>query len=65
MAKIITNFTATFCYVEVYDIIVFPKSFEEHKEQLSKVVEAKSNANMKILFEKCKFYNEEVEFLSH
>lgn len=53
------------CLVYVDDIIVFGRTFDEHLENLSLVLDALRAANITLKASKCKLLCEEIQFLGH
>lgn len=51
--------------VYIDDIIIFARSFEEHKKNLIEVLNALKAANLKLKLSKCNFCQEKVTFLGH
>ncbi|CAF4657534.1 unnamed protein product, partial [Didymodactylos carnosus] len=54
-------------YVVVYldDILIFSKTFEDHKRHLNEVLSILNQANFQVNPEKCTITVREIEFLSH
>ncbi len=54
-------------FVAIYldDIIIYSKTFEEHIEHVTKVLEKLREANLMIKLRKCKFFKAEISFLGH
>lgn len=53
------------CLVYMDDIIVFGRSFEEHMDNLTQVLDALRAANITLKPSKCKLFCEEIQFLGH
>ncbi|KFM63976.1 Retrovirus-related Pol polyprotein from transposon 17.6, partial [Stegodyphus mimosarum] len=53
------------CLIYLDDIIIVGKSFEEHLENLRKVLQKLKEANLKLCPAKCKLFRQEVTFLGH
>jgi len=51
------------CHVYMDDIIIFSNSIEQHYKNLNKIINIR--ANMKISFEKSKFFKREPSFLGY
>ena len=61
--KVFVNLNWKQCIVYLDDVIIFAKTFEEHIERLSNVLERIKAANLKCKIEKCKFAVDEVKYL--
>ena len=53
------------CLVYMNDVIVYSTSLQEHMQNVSKICESLSKANMKIQLDKSEFLHKEVAFLGH
>jgi len=53
------------CLVYIDDIIVFAKTFEEHKERLQAVFEKLETFGLKLKPSKCSFFQNSVKYLGH
>ena len=54
-------------FVAIYldDIIIYSKTFEEHVEYITKILEKLREANLIIKLRKCKFFETEIPFLGY
>jgi len=52
-------------FVYIDDLVIFSNSFEQHLLHLEKVFKILAENGLKVNFEKCSFFKEEVELLGH
>ncbi len=62
---ILQEYLDNFIAVYLDDIIIYSKTFEEHVEHVTKVLEKLRKANLIIKLRKCKFFEAEIPFLGH
>lgn len=62
---VLRKFIGKFAYVYMDDIIIFSKTKEEHLEHLSQIIQALTEAHMRISSEKSFFFWDKIEFLGH
>ena len=65
MNHILQEYLDDFIAVYLDDIIIYLKTFEEHIEHITKVLEKLREANLMIKLRKCKFFEAEISFLGH
>ncbi len=65
MNHILQEYLDDFIAVYLDDIIIYLKTFEEHIEHITKVLEKLREANLMIKLKKCKFFEAEISFLRH
>jgi hypothetical protein len=53
------------CLIYLDDVVIFSKTFDEHIERLSTVLDRIRTAGLKLKPEKCQFFQSEVIFLGH
>ena len=53
------------CMVYIDDILIIGKTFEEHLENLRKILEHLRKANLRLKAQKCKFMRDKVGYLGH
>ena len=53
------------CYVYVYDILIMEKTFEEHLENIAKVLNWLQEAGLKLKPGKCHFLMKQVQYLRY
>jgi hypothetical protein len=53
------------CLVYLDDIIVIGRTFQEHLDNLRKVFQRLRGAHLKMIPEKCRFFQKEVRYLGH
>jgi hypothetical protein len=63
MDKILAGLDFVRCYKD--DIVVYSDSIEEHKKHLKEVFERLMAHGLKLHPEKCKFFQEQIEYLGH
>lgn len=62
---IIRPFIGKFAYVYMDDILIFSKTKEEHFDHIKAIIQAITDANMKISSKKSHFFATKTEFLGH
>src|SRR6266498_4312390 len=65
MNQVLRKYLGKFVLVYLDDIIIYSKTFEEHKEHVKLVFEALRAASLMIKPKKCKFAQKELRFLGH
>ena len=65
MDMVLAGLQWTSCLVYLDDIVIFGKSFDEHLQNLSIVLQRIREANLKLQPTKCSLCREEVSFLGH
>src|ERR1051325_10896018 len=65
MNHILMEYLDEFVVVYIDDILIYSKTFEEHLEHLEKIFEKLKEANLMIKLKKCKFGEQNIEFLGH
>ena len=65
MQKVLRGLSWKICLTYLDDIIVMSKSFDEHLENLSKVISCLQKADLKLHPKKCDLFKEKVSFLGH
>lgn len=65
MERVLRGLSWKICLVYLDDIIVFSKSFDEHLENLGKVINCLKEADLKINPQKCNLFKDQVKFLGH
>lgn len=65
MERVLRGLSWKICLVYLDDIIVFSKSFDEHLENLGKVIKCLKEADLKINPQKCNLFKDQVKFLGH
>ena len=65
MKLALANLQWVTCLINIDDIIVFGKSFEEHMHRVEDVVAGLEMAGLKLRAEKCYILQREVAFLGH
>jgi len=65
MNRILLPLIGNCLFVYINDIVVYSKSPEEHLKHLQQVFEIFSKYNLSLNLQKCKFFQEQVEVLSH
>lgn len=63
MTEVLQPYLGVFCNVYIDDIVVYSKSDADHAKHLSLVLEALSNASLKLNFKKSAFFQRQVTFL--
>src|SRR6266498_545547 len=65
MNQVLKKYLGKFILVYLNDIIIYSKTFEEHKEHVRLVFEALQAASLMMKLRKCKFAQKELQFLRH
>src|SRR6266498_4925298 len=65
MNQVLRKYLGKFVLVYLDDIIIYFKTFEEHKEHVRLVFEALRAASLIMKLKKCKFAQKELRFLEH
>lgn len=65
MNAILKDYINKICVVYLDDILIFSTSLEEHKDSITKIFNVLRENNLKIQFDKCKFFTKETEYLGH
>lgn len=66
LVNIIKKFNLSkFCVNYIDDIMIFSKTFEEHLNQITLLLDAIKEEGLKLKFTKCKFAKNEVKYLGH
>lgn len=63
MDQVLEGIDFVYCYLD--DVLIAGKNFEECKERLLIVLERLSQANIKVNWDKCRFFVTELEYLGH
>nr|KAG5687855.1 hypothetical protein BaRGS_022397 [Batillaria attramentaria] len=65
MEDILGDFHMKICLIYLDDIIIFARTYEEHKERLQKVFQRLREAGLKLAPKKCHFCKEKVVYVGH
>src|SRR6266498_5981544 len=65
MNQVLRKYLRKFILVYLDDIIIYSKTFEEHKEHVRLVLKALRAASLMMKLKKCKFAQKELRFLEH
>ena len=65
MNEVLRKYLEKFVLVYLDDIIIYSKTFEEHKEHIRLVFEALRATSLMMKPKKCKFAQKELRFLGH
>ena len=65
MNKLLKEWLYKFVNVYIDDIIIYSKTFEEHMKHVEMVLKRIQEANLMIKLKKCKWFEEETEYLGH
>ena len=65
MNKILRRYIDKFCIVYLDDILIFSKMTKEHERYVKMILHALNNVEMILNLNKCKFFINEIRFLSH
>ncbi|GFU76940.1 retrovirus-related Pol polyprotein from transposon 297 [Trichonephila clavipes] len=65
METVLKGLTFEACLIYLDDVIIGGRTFEEHLQNIRKVLSKLSDANLKLNPSKCKFFRKEVNYLGH
>src|SRR6266540_5499554 len=65
MNQVLRKYLRKFILVYLDNIIIYSKTFEEHKEHVRLVFEALREASLMMKLKKCKFAQKELQFFRH
>ncbi|GFX62377.1 retrovirus-related Pol polyprotein from transposon 297 [Trichonephila clavipes] len=65
METVLKGLTFEACLIYLDDVIIGARTFEEHLQNIRKVLSKLSDANLKLNPSKCKFFQKEVNYLGH
>ena len=65
MEDVLSDYHLRICFVFIYDVIIFGRTYEEHLRNLELVLERIRQANLKLAPNKCSFIQRRVKFLGH
>src|SRR6266540_6897644 len=65
MDQVLRKYLGKFILVYLDDIIIYSKTFKEHKEHVRLVFKALRKASLMMKLKKCKFVQKELRFLRH
>ncbi|GBM80234.1 Retrovirus-related Pol polyprotein from transposon 297, partial [Araneus ventricosus] len=65
METVLSGLTSEACLVNLDDIIIVGRTFEEHLNNIRKVFQRLQTANLMISPKKCRFFRKEVSYLGH
>ncbi|GFU60160.1 retrovirus-related Pol polyprotein from transposon 412 [Trichonephila clavipes] len=65
METMLKGLTFEACLIYLDDVIIGGRTFEEHLQNIRKVLSKLSDANLKLNPSKCKFFQKEVNYLGH
>jgi hypothetical protein len=65
MNSIFNQYLDKFVLVFIHDILVYSKTEEEHEEHLRIVLQTLRKHKMYTKFDKCDFYQKEIQYLGH
>lgn len=65
MEQVLAGLIGDACLVYLDDIIIVGRTFEDHLQNLTKVLSKIRGANLKLSPEKCSFFRRQVNFLGH
>ncbi|GFW60783.1 retrovirus-related Pol polyprotein from transposon 412 [Trichonephila clavipes] len=65
METVLKGLTFEACLIYLDDVIIGGRTFEEHLQNIRKVLSKLSDANLKLNPSKCKFFQKEVNYLRH
>ncbi len=63
--KVLRDYLRKFCLVYLDDIIIYFKSFKDHKRHVRKVLQVIRSAGLKLKPAKCKWFKQKITFLDH
>ena len=62
---ILKDYIGKWCYVYIDDILIYSQNFEEHCQHVQIILKALAQANLFVKSKKCKWFQNEVEYLGH
>lgn len=65
MNNLLRKYLYEFTIVYLDDIMIYSKTFEEHLEHLEKILTILKEANLMLKLKKCRFCEQEIEYLGH
>ncbi|GFW57641.1 retrovirus-related Pol polyprotein from transposon 297 [Trichonephila clavipes] len=65
METVLKGLTFEACLIYLDDVVIGGRTFEEHLQNIRKVLSKLSDANLKLNPSKCKFFQKEVNYLGH
>ncbi|GFX74342.1 retrovirus-related Pol polyprotein from transposon 297 [Trichonephila clavipes] len=65
METVLKGLTFEACLIYLDDVIIGGRTFEEHLQNIRKVLSKLSDANLKLNPSKCKFFQKDVNYLGH
>ncbi|GFU66226.1 retrovirus-related Pol polyprotein from transposon 412 [Trichonephila clavipes] len=65
METVLKGLTFEACLIYLDDVIIGGRTFEEHLQNIRKVLSKLRDANLKLNLSKCKFFQKEVNYLGH
>ncbi|GFT32943.1 retrovirus-related Pol polyprotein from transposon 412 [Trichonephila clavipes] len=65
METVLKGLTFEACFIYLDDVIIGGRTFEEHLQNIRKVLSKLSDANLKLNPSKCEFFQKEVNYLGH
>ncbi|GBM93813.1 Retrovirus-related Pol polyprotein from transposon 297 [Araneus ventricosus] len=65
METVLSGLTSEACLVNLDDIIIVGRTFEEHLNNIRKVFQRLQTANLMLSPKKCRFFRKEVSYLGH
>ena len=65
MNQVLRKYLKSFILVYLNDIIIYSRTFKEHKQHIRQVFQALKEANLMMKSKKCEFVKQELRFLRH